>query len=459
MTIVTKISRRAVLKGVTAAAVAPTFFVPRAQAQTPAFATAKHVLVLYARGGLRSHCLFNAVGSQQHNPYGTQPGEPGTRWSAGAVFGSADIQTQSFGTIPGFARITERVATLATVDLEPGETRPLVDHGRAVVRLGTGLEGSRKGLLSRVREVHPRYAEGSSLDNVPPIDIGNTTFARADDEYLPVRIADTTASVALRAIERDWTTEVRDRLDQRFASASPTAYHARLQRFADAKRDAFGFSKLLVAPRMDVRGAPAAEDAGITNAQLLEVFGDEDLADRGDPDGGPSWGPDVALAVRALGLGAPMVTLERNLYDTHSQEALSLPVRAADLVRQLAGLRFVLGRMPHPGGGVYWDHTVVTVLSEFNRNNTEVESGFNSGKGSDHVVASDHVTRNQAIPLLGGPIERAGLGGTQLGFTDDDMQPQDPPISMRRVYSTLLDLLGAPSEGFWPDAPLTELFE
>jgi hypothetical protein len=30
------------------------------------------VLILFARGGLRSHCLFNAVGEFQHNPFGTQ---------------------------------------------------------------------------------------------------------------------------------------------------------------------------------------------------------------------------------------------------------------------------------------------------------------------------------------------------------------------------------------------------
>ncbi len=453
-----RLSRRAALAGIGAAAVAPTLWLRRARAQTAAFAAAQHTLVLFARGGLRSHCLFNAVGTTQHNPYGALPNVGGAQWSAGTVLGADDIETETFGLVPGLHQLTQEIAVLTSVDLEPDAPRPLVDHAPAIDRLATGLEGSNQGLLSRVRELHPRYANGVGVDNVPPIAIGPTPFAVTGRGFVPLQLPPASATVTRQPLTRDWSSEIRDALDQGMSESTATAYAARLDTLATAKRDAFDFSSLLIDPQLDVRGAPEASALGVSNAELLEVLGDDDLADLGDPQSERSWGPDVALGVRALGLGAPMVVVERDLYDTHSDEDASLPVRSADLGRQLAGLRFLLGRMEHPLGGSFWDHTVVTVLSEFNRNNTEADTGYNSGNGSDHQLLDAFITRNQAVPLLGGPIERAGLGGTRWGSTDDQMRPQEPSLGMRRVYSTLLDLLGAPHGGAWPDLPLTEVF-
>lgn len=453
--------RRSWLKGaatVAGAIAAPTLLLRRSHARTSVFGEAKHVLVLYARGGMRSHCLFNAVGGVQHNPYGVQPGSDGTQWKVGAVLGGGAIETASFGSVPGFTSLTHHAAVLGLVDLEPTSARPLIDHVPAVVQLGTGVEGDGQGLLSRLIEAHPRYANGIAVDNMPPVDIGNTTFGRTDTEHVPLRLPSATAAVTRRAIMPNWSSDLRDELNGVFETATPMAYADRVRRLVDAKQNAFAFSDVLIDPRLDILGAPEASHAGITNAQMLEVLGNDDLADLGDPESNQSWGPDVALALRTFAFGAPMAVVERNIYDTHSGEDESLPVRAADLTRQLAGVRFLLSQMEHPEGGTYWDKTVVTVVSEFNRNNTEQLTGYNSGTGSDHQLSGPDITRNQAVPLMGGPIERAGVGGRIFGTTDENMVPQATSTSFRSVYATLLDLLGAPHKRFWEDAPVDGLF-
>src|SRR4051812_4182548 len=64
-------TRRSLLKiagSAAALAVAPTILVPRRARATEAFGAVRHVLVLHAQGGFRSHCTFNAVGALQHNP-------------------------------------------------------------------------------------------------------------------------------------------------------------------------------------------------------------------------------------------------------------------------------------------------------------------------------------------------------------------------------------------------------
>ena len=79
-----KKGRRTFLKvsgAAAAASLAPTLWLPKARAATEAFGQVKHLLVLFAEGGLRSHCLFNAVGSVQDNPFGTQPAAAGTEWA------------------------------------------------------------------------------------------------------------------------------------------------------------------------------------------------------------------------------------------------------------------------------------------------------------------------------------------------------------------------------------------
>src|SRR4051812_36153965 len=173
-----KIQRRSLLKlAATAAgaALAPTILIPRrARANTAAFGGVRHVLVLHAQGGFRSHCTFNAVGTLQHNPFGTQPAAPGTEWTLGAACGRKSYAS-SLGEVPAFADVTNDVAVLACVDQEPGGPVE-IDHVAGHRRAATGFTEGETGLLSLVGAHHALYANGFSSSCMPPTEIVPTDF-------------------------------------------------------------------------------------------------------------------------------------------------------------------------------------------------------------------------------------------------------------------------------------------
>src|SRR5256885_292999 len=120
--------RRDFLK-LSAAAALPMIFIPkRSRAATPASGSVKHLLVLFAQGGFRSHATFNAVGSMRHNPFGVQNAAPNTEWKLGGACGAEDIVTSSGVTVPSFARVTNDVAVIPCVDHVPDGGSPEIDH-------------------------------------------------------------------------------------------------------------------------------------------------------------------------------------------------------------------------------------------------------------------------------------------------------------------------------------------
>jgi hypothetical protein len=459
---VVSINRRSLLKlAATSAALAaaPTILVPRrARAATEAFGAARHVLVLHAQGGLRSHCTFNAVGSLQHNPFGVQAASPGTEWTLGAACGRVSYPT-SLGEVPAFADVTHDVAVLACVDSNPGGPAE-IDHVAGHRRAATGFPDGETGMLSLVGAHHARYASGFRDDLMPPVEIVPSDMnlgAGSYGERRPLTLLGAQAAVsgALQVQDGPYA-EMRRRLDEAFLARRSRAYARRLRNYRIAKHNAALFSQMLRDPVLDVLGAPEAVDAGITNAQLLEVLGDHDLADIGDPQPGiRSWGSDVALALRTFALGTPMAVVTRAIYDMHDIERSAYAPRTQDLVRQLSGLRFLMQRMPHPEGGTYWDKTIVVTLSEFSRNNTFAETGFNSGDGSDHVAGGDGPARNQAIAVMGGLVAKKGK---LLGATDEDMNAQGGTVDMRALLATLLDVIGIDGRALLGKDPIGELF-
>src|SRR5688572_5247129 len=121
-----KSNRRNFLKLSAAATVAPMLWLPRrAYAATPGFGLTKHVLVLYAKGGFRSHPTFNAVGTpMQINPFGVNPtAVAGRQWALGNSSG-ADVAYSYTGgggpvTVPSFTSISGGVTVLGCVDHNP----------------------------------------------------------------------------------------------------------------------------------------------------------------------------------------------------------------------------------------------------------------------------------------------------------------------------------------------------
>lgn len=452
-----KLSRRQLLAG-SASLALPTLLLPRAaRAATRARGAAEHVLVLFAKGGFRSHATFNAVGTRRDNPWGAQPAAPGTEWALGAAVGAEDYTT-TLGVVPAFARQTREVAVIPCVDHTPGERTVDVDHRTALNRIATGAPEGKTGLLSIVGRLLPRYAQGFSATAFPPVELGATEFGLGAGDYAQARPLSLTGAEAVfrsdTPVGQGWRVGARAALDQRFRERRSRAFRQRLSEFIRAKGYAVELAGLLTEPTLDVRGQPMARDAGVSNAELLSVLGDYGLSTLGDLEDPRSWGADVALALRFFGLGAPMCVVTRDMYDLHDRERENYAPRATDLVRQLAGLRFLLPRMSHPKGGTYWDKTLVVVLSEFSRNNTGDE-GFNSGNGSDHVSERSGPARNQAIAVMGGMVSAAGK---RLGATDDAMNALGPVYSSRSLLATLLDVLGVDASTLWADAPIQELF-
>lgn len=445
--------RRDLLKLSALSLAAPTLFIPRiSRAATPAFGAARHLLILYAEGGLRSHSTFNAVGSLAHNPFGTQAAAPGTEWTLGAACGSADLQS-SRGSIPAFAKITQDVAVIPCVDHAPGGA-PVVDHLEGRLRIGTGAAEGQVGLLSLIGRHLPALSGGWPTDRAPPVEIGRSAFGLGSGDYQRVRPLGVTDArsplLASGAIASSAGLSARQVLDASFSQGVSAAYRGRVDAFLSAKDQASKFASLLSDPLLALAAAPEATAGGYENRELLEIFGDE-------PSGrtDPRWGLETAMALRFLQLGSPAVVITKGNFDFHDRERQLYGPVTTDLVRQLAGLRYVLGALDHPAGGRYWDHTVVAVLSEFSRNNGDPRTGFNSGDGSDHVLNQPEALRNQAIALMGGPITARGR---LLGATDASMKPLGPVYSSRSLLATFLDLLGVDPSPFWGDPPIRELF-
>ena len=458
-----KLDRRQFLRlapAAAAATIAPTLWIPRrARAATTAFGAARHVLILFAKGGLRSHALFNAVGTGQHNPWGAQAAAAGTEWTLGAVCGAEGIASSALGALGGITAISSDISVLACVDHDPNGV-PDVDHDTASYLMAGGEVNAAPSLLARIGRDHPRYADGFSLDAVPPVEIVPSEFGHGSGDYArarPIQVRSPTESFGASGnAAPDWAKQARASMADRFASRAAAPYASRVANFTGAKRTLSLFAPMLSDPLLDIAGAPDADDGngGLTNQQLREILGGEHTGELGDPEPRASWSAGVSQALRFFHFGSPLAVVTNDIYDLHGDEDTKFAPRAKDLVRQLVGLNHALKAMTHPLGGTYWDSTVVAVVSEFSRNNTDPSSGFNSGRGSDHVLESPAPMRNQAIALMGGPI----VGGRLIGSTDAEMRATGPVFRSRRVLSTFLDLLGMSHEPHWPDEPIAELY-
>lgn len=460
-----KHSRRTFLQGAAAmATVAPWVWVPRKAfaAATPAFGTARRVLVLYAGGGLRSAPLFNADASVRHNPFGqaTEGVDPSVQWAVGSILGTQPVDLFGFGeqpvALPPVPAIAHDIAVLAGVDHEPAAAMPVIDHGTGDMALATGRTDGDTGILSLVHRDHPGYANGSFA--LPPFDLGLSSFGRGSGDYaafrpIALQSAGEFAGVAPEIPEGGlWARGIREGRDARFVARRAPHVRPYLGAARDAKINARAYAQALRNPALDLTRRPEGTLGGVTNAQLLEVlqgFG-----------GGPEsarWGLEVGFALRVMQLGVPMVSVMRYLYDTHSDEKTLLPVDGGDLGRQIAGVHFLLKRMTDAEGRPMWNDTVVMVVSEFGRDNTDPQTGFNSAEGSDHQGTP--ASRNQCWALFGGPVS-AAAGGRRIGGLDpESLETLDgPAIAVRSVWSTVFDLLGMDHSPYWAEGPVPGLF-
>lgn len=527
-----KNSRRQFLKA--AAVAAPMLWLPRRlRAAGGTTGTAKHLLLLHTKGGFRSHCTFNAVGAQRHNPFGTQALAPlGARgWSLGAACGAdrpttgitlnhghwlsvseqeiaAGIQktftitgtsghahqvtltaadflqlqanqsvtvvstsggghthSVTLGSVPSFSSISHEVSVIGTVDHNPGGAHD-PNHRTAIYRSATGAPDGSNGLLSLVGSFHPMYASGFSMSAVPPVEVNPSEFGTGAGSFATKRPLSVMSAYGAfdsgLEIGKGWKMAARAALDNRFKDTRSRNYRPRLNEFGVSKTNAAAFADLLKDQKLNFNYDPLVETDpepvfdGFTNTQLREILGDCNMMALGDTAPMQSWGADVAMALRFFSFGSPMAVVTRDWYDMHDDESILYAPRTQDLVRQFAGLNFLLHAMPHPDGGTYWNHTVVATISEFSRNNTDPGTGFNSGSGSDHVGNESGPSRNQAIALMGGPIAQ----GLLVGPTDDQIVATGTSYSTQRLLATFFDLLGVDRTNtpFSAAAPITEVY-
>ena len=115
----------------------------------------------------------------------------------------------------------------------------------------------------------------------------------------------------------------------------------------------------------------------------------------------------------------------------------------------------MLQRMPHPEGGTYWDHTLVLCCTEFARDNTFPDTGWNNGGGADH--RGTPASRLISMPLMGGMVS---AGGQLLGRTDPKTYlPVDESYHSQSVLATLTDALGMQTGQYFEQPPISGLFE
>jgi hypothetical protein len=452
-----KLSRRTLLKGAAAGAMAgPWFWVKKSFAQsTPGFGAAKHVLILYAGGGLRSIPLFNADVELQHNPFGTVTPGSGVEWTPGTLLGTDPIDLFTFGDGSRLApvpQIASDIAVLAGVDHDPFSDRAVIDHVEGDMKV-SGVSDE-AGLLSVIHREHPGYRDGSLV--LPPFDVGLSNFGRGGGDFAGFRpVAVQTAAEfegrsqgSGQAERAAWARRLRDRIDDRYVEKRAPHVKPYLSAARDAKQNSKEYAAALRNPALDLLGAPLAELGGVRNDQLLEVLG-------GGPFAQGQWGLETAFALRLMQLGVPAVTVLRYLYDTHSDENTLFRNDARDLGRQIAGIHFLLHRMRESDGTPMWDRTLVFVVSEFGRDNTDPATGFNSGGGSDHQGGI--ACRNQAWPVFGGPITAKGK---RFGALDPSTLATigAPARSVKSVHATILAALGIDASRYVNDAPIRDLF-
>jgi hypothetical protein len=216
----------------------------------------------------------------------------------------------------------------------------------------------------------------------------------------------------------------------------------------------------------------------LTNAMLVELFFRGLGPDPTDPDKArPLPAPigrglpfarqvqNLALAIRLLQLGAPVVVVEIDTFDLHSDEVTIAPPLYRAVARWWASLAWLLARLEDPlnTSGRMIDRTLVATMSDFGRDPAR-RRGFNDGDGSDHGAFP-------SCYYLAHAMMGAGIKGGRIvcdvetdGPAAYDATQASLRFGTKRFLATLLDALGldpaAPEWGF-PDggAPIAQLWE
>lgn len=442
--------------GLAAASAAPFIWTPKLSkaAELPA-SKDNYVLVINLNGGGRTVPMFNANVDSRWNPYGSQAGAEGTQWTVGGVF-QAEAYADSVPVlgfeVPSLPQISNELAVLTTIDHVPGAATGIGNHATARNVISSGREAGGPGLMSMIYHGHHKYNVGVGQPAFPPVVIGTggatLPFGTPYESIAPVMVPSYSEFAAQSGdnggSQPEWARTLEESLDGAAALRRSNRDRALLERIRKGKGNVEAFKAVFTHPTIDVEGSLDAGMHGVTNRMLEACLGTSGL------------GRDLALALRFIGFGSAAVLVESRGWDTHSNEMASYEANANDVARALSGLRVALQLMEHPEGGSYWDRTLITITSEFGRDNV-MGGGFNSGGGSDHTGGPG--SRNQAFPYMGGLVSQAGQ---QFGATHPstmEVEAGEPAFSTISHMAMMLAVLEIDPEPYFPGIePLTAIF-
>jgi hypothetical protein len=457
-----KPTRRGFLKAVglggvaTGAALgAPYLWIPKAHANTVGFGSAKHLICIRLSGGFRFPTAFNSDVGEEFSPWGIANGiASGTEWGVGKLLETASggwytQDLQDLG-VPKFTDVTNEVAVIPCVDHEPLAGSADGNHQTGLERYLTGHVNGQTGLFTMINYgLRERYeiAQMEGVTLLPAIIMGQPGMGRGVGEYAayrpPVMRGDDLDRFGFNTDELlpDWARTMTNDYDVRYRDRVQAPHYTTVDAYLQSREATKAYAEIFSSDPLKIQNGSTEPFDGVSNAQLASVFGNSGTSS------------NLRLALRLFHYGCPAVYLDQGGYDYHSDEENSLPGRLQELTQVLSGLFWALKTMTHPDGGSYWDHTIVTLGSEFSRSTRG--GRFNSARGSDH--GGDYATRWMSMPFFGGPIAAGGrsIGGTAAG----DLSPTGKVLSYRSTMKTMFDALGCDHSAFFPaDEPFDDLF-
>ncbi|MGZ3461332.1 MAG: DUF1501 domain-containing protein, partial [Archangium sp.] len=397
---------------------------------------------------------------EEFNPFGrSDKRAPGTEWGVGKLLegaswleGDANKPRRDLGMKP-VAALSNEMCVLPCVDHEPFSARADGGHGTGLERFLTGYVGGATGFLTLVNYgLRQRVADAAKEDItlLPAFSLGEAGMALGAGDHATWRPPVLEGSgfenfnVDPDSSLPPWAAKVATAMDARFHERLHTALRGGVETYQQTRQATRDYGKIFRDPLLRVSSDTDEQVDGISNRELRTLLGTDTTGER------------AALALRLFHFGCPAVFLNQGGYDYHSREDAELPGELDAANRLVSGLRTALQKMQHPEGGTYWDKTLVVLGSEFGR--TTNGSRFNSANGSDH--GADLATRWMSMPFMGGVITAAGKGGKSLGSVRaSDLKATGQVYSYRAVLKTMMDLLGADSQGIFPaDAPIQDFF-
>jgi uncharacterized protein (DUF1501 family) len=436
---------------------APWVWVPKlAYAQTAARGSVRHLLYIRLSGGFRFTAAFNGNTADEFNPFGRATGLPsGTEWSPSQLVDRSNFLSGTDGQARaalGMQKVTafaNEIAVVPCVDHEPLSGNADGNHGTGLERYYTGYVGGNTSFFTMINyglreQVAQAIANGETP--LPAVSFGDGGMAMGFGAYAayrpPVIQSDGFENFGFDATTAvpAWATNLTNGMDTRLRDKLHPAKREVVDSYIQSREATTRYSAIFNDDALKIgQNSPTPVD-GLSNADLNRMFGQN------------GTGRNIALALRLFHFGCPAAYINEGAYDLHSNEEGDLPPRIDGLNQLISATRTALQVMAHPRGGTYWDHTLVVFGSEFGR--TTGGNRFNSARGSDH--GGDLATRWMSMPMMGGLITSAGVGGRSFGSTRRaDLVAEGSVYSYRALTKTLLDYLGADHAEFFPaDMPI-----